>query len=54
MYNDTDNFLVYGGIKFREGLSNHASVRVKQAETFRRSRGALCEPMFRHQQLLPR
>eukprot|EP01046_Picozoa_sp_COSAG06_P029568 COSAG06_NODE_2749_length_6349_cov_6.086400_2_plen_217_part_00 len=25
MYNDTDNFLVYGGIKFREGLSKHAS-----------------------------
>ena len=24
MYNDTDNFLVYGGIKFREGLSKHA------------------------------
>ena len=25
MYNDTDNLLVYGGIKFREGLSKHAS-----------------------------
>ena len=25
MYNDTSNFLVYGGIKFREGLSKHAS-----------------------------
>ncbi len=24
-YNDTNNFLVYGGIKFREGLSKHAS-----------------------------
>ena len=24
MYNDTDNVLVYGGIKFREGLSKHA------------------------------
>ena len=24
MYNDTNNFLVYGGIKFREGLSKHA------------------------------
>ena len=24
-YNDTDNFLVYGGIKFREGVSKHAS-----------------------------
>ena len=25
MYNDTNNFLVYGGVKFREGLSKHAS-----------------------------
>merc|ERR1712096_64213 len=25
MYNDTDNFFVYGGIKFREGISKHAS-----------------------------
>jgi hypothetical protein len=25
MYNDTSNFLVYGGIKFREGISKHAS-----------------------------
>lgn len=25
MYNDTSNFLVYGGIKFREGLQKHAS-----------------------------
>ena len=25
MYNDTDNVLVYGGIKFREGLSKLAS-----------------------------
>ena len=25
MYNDTSNFLVYGGIKFRDGLSKHAS-----------------------------
>jgi len=25
MYNDTFNFLVYGGIKFRDGLSKHAS-----------------------------
>jgi hypothetical protein len=25
MYNDTSNVLVYGGIKFREGLSKHAS-----------------------------
>ena len=24
-YNDTDNFLVYGGIKFREGIEKHAS-----------------------------
>ena len=25
MYNDTSNYLVYGGIKFRDGLSKHAS-----------------------------